>query len=290
MVGLSAYFCQDLIVKENDAGHNVGFGFYLYESSHCQFEGNLADHCSRTDENAATKPGAPAGASGFLLVHGASHNTFTDNRANLCTNGFRLVGLSPEHGPVPCRGNRFLRNTAKGCTQAAFADCCNAENEFSENVAENANTGVWLDHVSDDSLKQNTISGNRRAGVAARNSTHCDLLSNTIQDNRYGVLIWQVTDAAREQQMPERETSKFWRIQSNTLHHNDTAIRIAAQPENLLTSSQTPKAGTPPRPHDHEIRQNVISDNRLGIQTVGVNRTVIKDNHFTINLMGDIKS
>ena len=36
--------------------------------------------------------------------------------------------------------------------------------------------------------------------------------------------------------------------------------------------------------------KNVISDNRIGIQTQEAERTVIKDNQFELNLLGDIKS
>jgi hypothetical protein len=51
--------------------------------------------------------------------------------------------------------------------------------------------------------------------------------------------------------------------------------------------------GTPDtylRPHDHEIRRNDNSGNRIGIQTLHCNRTVIQDNSFSLNLAGDIKS
>jgi parallel beta-helix repeat protein len=289
MIGLSAYFCRNLTVAENDASHNTGFGFYLYEISRSHFERNLADNCSQGARDAAI-PGSSTGACGFLLIHGASHNILEGNSADLCTNGFRLEGLSPVHGAVPCHENRFLGNSAKGCIQSAFADSANSENLFKANTAENANTGFWLDHVSEDELEQNTITGNRRAGIAARNSIHCDLLNNTIQDNRYGVLLWQVSDPAFQKQLPDRETSKFWCIQSNTMLHNDIGIRIAAQPDIPLKPSHPKEPAAAPRPHDHEIRRNVISDNRLGIQTLGVDQTVVKDNHFEINLIGDIKS
>jgi hypothetical protein len=71
---------------------------------------------------------------------------------------------------------------------------------------------------------------------------------------------------------------------------NHTGIRIAADQIAGLTPVNPNLAGQLPRPHDHEILQNVFSDNRLGIQTQEVERTIIKDNQFELNLLGDIKS
>ncbi|MCB2202472.1 right-handed parallel beta-helix repeat-containing protein [bacterium] len=289
MIGLSAYFCRNLTVSENDASHNNGFGFYLYETAQSRIERNLANHCNFYEATAPDKE-SRSGACGFLLVHGSKQNALEHNTADLCANGFKLDGICPIHGVVPCQENHLRHNSARGCVQFAFSDIGNADNKFESNLAENANTGFWLDHVSDELIQQNTITGNRRAGVAGRNSVHCDLLNNTVQDNRYGVLVWQMAHPSYENQLPDRETSKFWRIRSNTLHHNDTAIRITSQLEPAIKTSQSAETRTSVRPHDHEIMQNVISDNRLGIQTQGVDRTTIKDNHFEINLLGDIKS
>lgn len=105
--------------------------------------------------------------------------------------------------------------------------------------------------------------------------------------------IWFIPGTYLRVILPENETSKFWAIEGHGIHRKYTGIRIAAnQDQDILPYKELHKENLEShlRPHDHEIHQNDISNNRAGIQTAPCDRTVIQDNSFSMNLAGDIKS
>jgi parallel beta-helix repeat protein len=288
--GLVAVSCRELVVKGNLASHNPGVGFLLNDTSDSSFEQNQANHCSsemllRQPQNEAREELA-----GFLLVNGAANNTFKANNARLCATGFRLEGLTPAGEAVPCNGNRFEGNDASHCIFSGFSDWHNQNNRYLENEVGHSGIGFSLNGVSGAKLENNIVIGNHRSGIAAENSHHCKAIHNTLQDNRFGILLWSGPDSQPQAVLPENNTSQFWDIRNNTFLRNHTGIRIAADQVAGLTPLNPDLTGRLPKPHDHEIQQNVISDNRIGIQTVNAERTVIKDNQFELNLLGDIKS
>ncbi len=226
-------------------------------------------------------------------MNSSSNNQFVGNSARFCSIGFLLEGLSPDNDHLPCSDNSFERNEATHCKVSAFYDGHNRQNIFIGNNAGQSGYGFLAKNVTQDEFRENTILGNQRAGIGAENSIHCDIVSNTIQDNRFGILLWSAPEDSPQQNFPENDTSKFWHLESNTIHQNGTGIRIAGNQEAGLVPHKpfTGKSYSQTlKPHDHEILQNVISENRVGIQTVETERTIIKDNHFELNLQGDIKS
>ncbi|MBG0771551.1 MAG: right-handed parallel beta-helix repeat-containing protein [Anaerolineaceae bacterium] len=288
--GLVAVSCRDLSVKNNLASHHPGFGFILNDTSDSTFLKNQANHCASemTKHPAFVESGERS--AGFLLVNGSSNNTFTANDAQLCATGFRLEGLAPDGQTSPCPANQFESNDASHCIFSGFADHHNQNNHYVQNEVNYTGTGFNLRGVSGVLLQGNTLIGNHRAGISAENSIHCDVINNTLQDNRFGILLWSRPERAPQAAHPDNDTSKFWDIRNNTFLRNHTGIRIAADQVSGLTPLNPDLAGQQPKPHDHEIQQNVISDNRIGIQTHEAERTVIKDNQFELNLLGDIKS
>jgi len=282
--------CRSLTVKGNVASHNPGFGFILNDTADSYFKDNQANHCSTKMISHQAQSTAPEDSAGFLLVNSSANNTFKANEARLCATGFRLEGLSPQDEAVPCSGNRFIANDASHCMFGGFSDFHNPDNHYLENGVNHSGTGFNLKGVSGVTLENNTLIGNNRAGIAAENSIHCSAVHNTLQDNRFGILLWSRPDPKTQSIHPENNTSRFWNIRNNTFLRNHTAIRIAADQVAGLTPLSANLAGLCPKPHDHEIQQNVISDNRIGIQTHEAERTVIKDNQFELNLLGDIKS
>ncbi|MBG0788125.1 MAG: right-handed parallel beta-helix repeat-containing protein [Anaerolineaceae bacterium] len=288
--GLVAVSCRELAVKNNIASHNPGFGFILNGTSESTFLKNQANHCASdlTKHPAFVKTSEHS--AGFILLNGSENNTFKLNEARLCAAGFRLEGLTPDGETAPCSGNRFEGNDASHCVFSSFADHFNQNNHYLQNEASHSNTGFDMTGVSGATLERNTLVGNYKAGIAAVNSVHCDVINNTLQDNRFGILLWSRPDEMTQSLHPENNTSKFWDIRNNTLLRNHTGIRIAADQVAGLTPLSANLTGQLPKPHDHEIQQNVISDNRIGIQTFEAERTIIKDNQFELNLLGDIKS
>ena len=288
--GFVAVSCRELTVKGNIASHNPGFGFMLNDTSETHFTDNRANNCSAEMIASQAQSQKREDSAGFILVNGAANNTFKSNEARLCTAGFRLEGLTPQGEAVPCSGNQFEANDASHCIFSGFADNHNHNNQYLENEVSHSATGFSLKAVSGAILENNTIIGNHRAGIAAENSVHCNIVHNTLQDNRFGILLWSRPDAETQSLYPENNTSQFWDIRNNTFLRNHTGIRIAADQVSGLTPLNPDLTGKLPKPHDHEIQQNVISDNRIGIQTHETERTVIKDNQFELNLLGDIKS
>ncbi len=288
--GLVAISCRDLAVKNNLASHQPGFGFILNDTSDSNFLKNQANHCASemTKHPAFVESGERS--AGFLLVNGSGNNTFIANDARLCATGFRLEGLTPEGLAAPCNENRFESNNASNCIFSGFADHHNQNNHYVQNEVNYTSNGFSFKGVSGGLLQGNTLIGNHRAGISAENSIHCDIINNTLQDNRFGILLWSRPDNQTQSIQPENDTSKFWEIRNNTLLRNHTGIRIAADQVTGLTPLNPDLAGRQPKPHDHEIQKNVISDNRIGIQTYETEHTVIKDNQFELNLLGDIKS
>ena len=288
--GLVAVSCRGLVINGNLASHNPGFGFILNDTSDSIFQKNQANHCASELTKHPAFVEASEHSSGFLLINGSGNNTLRLNEARLCAAGFRLEGLTPEGQVAACNDNHFESNDASHCVFSGFADHHNQNNHYLQNVISHSGTGFMLKAVSGAVLEGNTLIGNRRAGIAAENSAHCDIINNTLQDNRFGILLW--SRPAPQTQAPHQEnmTSQFWDIRNNTFLRNHTGIRIAADQVAGLTPLNPDLTGKLPKPHDHEIQQNVISDNRIGIQTVEAERTVIKDNQFELNLLGDIKS
>ena len=288
--GFVAVSCRDLTVKNNIASHNPGFGFILNDTSDSNFLKNQANHCASEITKHPAFVEAGEQSAGFLLVNGSGNNTFIANEARQCATGFRVEGLTPDGQIAPCSENRFEDNDASHCVFSGFADHHNRDNHYLQNEVNHSGTGFSLKAISGAILQGNTLIGNLRAGIAAENSIHCDVINNTLQDNRFGILLWNRPDRQTQAIHPENDTSKFWDIRNNTFLRNHTGIRIAADQVAGLTPLNTDLAGQQPKPHDHEIQQNVISDNRIGIQTQEAERTVIKDNQFELNLLGDIKS
>lgn len=293
MIGVMAYYCREIELSGNLADHNTRFGFLLYETSHCTLKDNKADFCGRMPSKPGLSGDKDVEAAGFLLLHNSSQNTFIRNSARLGENGFHLAGLTPDLDRVPCNNNHFELCDGSNNMSCAFETAYCQNNVFINNQANLSNYGFRIRFGLETEISGNTIQGNRRAGIAAENSAHCQVENNTVQDNQYGVLLWTKPNPKLLTLLPGNDTSKFWDIQGNSLHRNHTGIRIAANQDQgflPLMNLQGENPETYLRPHDHEIRLNDISGNRIGIQTVHCDRTVVQDNSFSLNLSGDIKS
>ena len=293
MNGLMMYYCRELTVERNNAGHNSAYGFVLFDTSTSIFINNAADYCGRF----SLMPGNPVQpdthSAGFLLLHHANNNTFTQNSSRMNANGFMVLGITPQMEILPCNGNRFEKCDGSFCLNNAFKVTGSQSNTFVENQASHSSSGFWLSYCRDTEITGNTLQGNRRAGLASENGVHCRLENNTIQDNHFGILLWSRPDSSLLNALPGNETSKLWAIEGNSIHRNHTGLRIAANQDQGILPMKSLQKESPEsylRPHDHEIRRNDISGNRIGIQTMHCDRTVIQDNSFSLNLAGDIKS
>jgi parallel beta-helix repeat protein len=105
------------------------------------------------------------------------------------------------------------------------------------------------------------------------------------------VLLWSKRIPGFAQAVPENDTSYDWAIEQNTFVGNNKAIRIIAnQDHGIRPLKPSGEWGYPsPAPHDHTIRENLIEDNRIGIELSGVERTIIAENTFRHNVETDVK-
>ena len=293
MNGLMMYYCRDLTVEGNTAGHNTGYGFILYDTSASKFIGNAANHCGRFPTKPGTQGQPESNAAGFLLLHHACQNTLLQNSSRMNVNGFLVLGISPQMEILPCDNNLFKECDSSYSLNNAFKVKGSNGNAFNDNQASHSTFGFWLSYCRETEIIGNTIQGNYRAGLASENGVRCRLENNTLQDNHYGALLWSRPDPSMLNALPDNETSKLWVIEGNSIHRNHTGLRIAANQDQGILPLKTMGKENPEtylRPHDHEIRLNDISGNRIGIQTLHCDRTVIQDNSFSLNLAGDIKS
>ncbi len=293
MNGLMMYYCRELLVEGNNASHNFGVGFVLFDTSTSKFSNNSADHCGRFTNKPGSSGPIDIDSAGFLLLHHAGQNTFFQNSSRMNTSGFVVLGITPRKEILPCNDNHFEECDGSFSLNYAFKVTGSRGNSFEKNQASHSAFGFWLSYCQESKLTGNAIQGNHRAGLASENGVHCHVESNTFQDNHFGALLWSRPDPSLLKVLPDNETSKLWVVEGNSFHRNHIGLRIAANQDQGILLLKTVEKETPEtylRPHDHEIRRNDISGNRIGIQTLHCDRTVIQDNSFSLNLAGDIKS
>ena len=286
MSGLLAYGCRHLTVRNNVASYSSGAGFHLHETCDSLFENNYADFCCRYEPRGERSGHMGADAAGFVIVYRSCRNVFRGNFARLGGDGFFLAGLTPEYEPAPCDENLFEENDASYSPNIAFEATFSQGNIYRNNSANRCNYGFWLGFSRETIIENNRIRHNRQAGIAVENGADFKVRSNTFEHNGHGVLLWSKHVPEFAAAVPENETSHDWWIEDNTFRHNDRAIRIAAEQDHGV---QPLKDTVPaPRPHDHFIRRNRIEDNRIGIELVNADNTLMEDNLLVGNLEADI--
>lgn len=289
--GLLSYDCSHLTVQGNVANYCSGWGFHLFETSNCLFEANYADFCCRYEPRGPRLGHMGADAAGFLIVHRSCRNVFRGNFARLGGDGFFLAGLTPSFEPVGCDENLFESNDGSYSPNIAFEATFSRGNIYRDNYANHCNYGFWHGFSREHIIENNQIIGNRQAGIAVENGFGFRVRGNTFQHNGHGVLLWSKCIPGFAQAVPENDTSYDWAIEQNTFVGNNKAIRIIAnQDHGIRPLKPSGEWGYPsPAPHDHTIRENLIEDNRIGIELSGVERTILAENTFRHNVETDVK-
>lgn len=289
--GLLTYHCRHLEVQANQAHYSSGFGFHLFGTSDSVFEDNGADYCCRFEprEGGLHFGHVGADAAGFLAVMGSSRNVFRRNTARLGGDGFFLAGLSPNLEKQGCDDNLFEENDASLSPNIAFEATFCRGNVFRKNFADRGNYGFWLGFSWDTTIEGNRIVLNRMAGLGVENAHHMRVRGNTFQGNGHGLLLWSTYHPDFARLYPESLTSYDWQIESNTLIHNDKAIRIAAFQDHGIRPLSREIPQDLPLPHDHRIVGNHIQDNRLGLELFQVRDTLIQGNILKANVEADLR-
>lgn len=298
MNGLLTYHCRRLEVRGNIANYNSGFGFHLYETSDSLFEENYADFCCRYEPRGERYGHMGADATGFLIVYRSCRNIFRRNYARMGGDGFFLAGLTPQLEPVGCDENLFEENDGSYSPNIAFEATFSRGNIFRNNFANYCNYGFWLGFSREFLLENNRMIHNRQAGIAVENGFGFKVRGNTFHSCGHGILLWCRHVPEFAEVASENDTSYEWEIEENVFIRNGKAIRIAANQDHgirAIPSEAEGAATSPPfqppapRPHDHTIRKNEIQDNRVGIELVRVDRTVIEENLLFGNVEANLR-
>lgn len=290
--GLLSYHCRNLRVIRNNASYNSGFGFHLYDTSDSVWEENIADYCCRFEprEGGLHYGHMGADAAGFLAVRGSCRNVFRRNAARLGGDGFFLAGLGPDGVPCGCDDNLFEQNDGSLSPNIAFEATFCRGNVFRENYADRSNYGFWLGFSWDSVIEGNRMVMNRQAGIAVENGHGFRVTGNTFQGNGHGVLLWSRPAGPFAEQYPDSLTSWDWLIEGNAFTRNVKAIRIAANQDHGIRPGPDDGEGDDAiRPRDHRIVTNDIQDNRIGIELVRADGTVIERNIMHRNAEAGIR-
>ncbi len=285
MNGLLTYDCRRLVVRENIASYCSGFGIHLSGTSDSLFEENFADYCSRWQPRGGRSGHMGADATGFLLVAGASRNIFRRNYARLGGDGFFVAGLSPRFELRPCSNNLFEENDVSYSPNIGFEATFSANNVYRNNLAHACNYGFWLGFSATNVLQSNTINHCIQAGVAVENGYGFVVQENHFYGNTHGILLWSKHIPQFDSVVPKNNTSYNWKIEGNTFQRHDKAIRIAADQDHGVR----PYAPGAPRPHNHWIEGNTMSDNRVAIELVGVENNIIRNNTLDKNVEANVR-
>jgi parallel beta-helix repeat protein len=290
--GLLTYGCSGLAVTRNHASYNSGFGFHLFGTCESRFEDNCADYCCRFEprEGGLHYGHMGADAAGFLAVCGSSRNVFRRNAARLGGDGFFLAGLSPDGTPCGCNDNLFEANDGSLSPNIAFEATFCRGNVFRDNYADRSNYGFWLGFSWDTTLEGDRMVMNRQAGIAVENGHGFRILDNTFQANGHGILLWSVFVEQFAQAFPDSLTSYDWQIEHNVMTRNGKGVRIAADQDHGIRPAPADRSGRPEtRPRGHRIIGNDIQDNRIGIELVRCDGTVIERNILNRNVEANVR-
>lgn len=290
MTGLYSYACRNLVVLRNNASYCSGWGFHLYQTSDSRYEDNVADYCCRYEPRGPRAGHMGADAAGFLIIYASCRNLFRRNLARLGGDGFFLAGLSPDWEKVPCNDNRFEENDGSYSPNIAFEATFSARNVYIDNIANHCNYGFWLGFSRDGLLEGNQINENVRAGIATENGIGFTVRGNHFERNDHGILLWSKYIPEFAVAVPENDTSRNYTVEANTFTRNTIAIRIAANQDHGVRPYRVPEGQDSQswfRPHDHTIRKNTFSDNRIGIESCDADRTAVEENTFLRNVVAD---
>lgn len=285
MCGLLTYHCRRLTVQRNQANYNSGYGIHLFGTCESLFEDNFADYCCRYQPRGPRDGHVGADAAGFLVVHGSCRNVFRRNFARLGGDGFFLAGLTPDGTSLGCDDNLFEDNDGSLSPNIAFEATFCRGNVFRRNYADRCNYGFWLGFSREHVLEDNRMLLNRQAGLAVENGAGFTIRGNHFHGNGHGMLLWSRSVPEWLELFPENATSHDWTIENNTFLCNGTGIRIAADQDHGIRPLPPEQGGRPEtRPYHHLIRRNSFQDNRIGVELVQADQTVLEENFFSRNV------
>jgi parallel beta-helix repeat protein len=192
--------------------------------------------------------------------------------------------------PVGCDDNLFEENDGSYTPNIAFEATFSRGNVYRNNFANYCNYGFWLGFSREFVIEDNRMLHNRQAGIAVENGVGFTVRRNTFQACGHGILLWSkyVPEFARS--APANDTSRDWLIEENIFTRCGKGVRIAANQDHGIRNLDI-QEGTPvaPRPHSHTIRKNEFQENRVGVELVNADRTIIAENLMHRNVEANVR-
>ena len=234
--------------------------------------------------------GVTLDGNGALLVglERAGRGVSVVNRQGVKIKNLRLQEF---HHGIFCSGCRELTITA--CQVASTAEV--AANTIFLDIwlpVEQAYGGGILLANSQDSLVTNNDLQHQMAGLLAYGCSRLTIReNNACYCSGWGFHLYESRESLYEDNCADyccRWEPRGGRKghMDNSLIHNNKAIRIAANQDHGIRPYRVPAGQEPAqwlRPHDHIIRNNTIQENRLGVEAIWTDQTLIEGNTFTAN-------
>lgn len=301
--GIMLYGCNRVEMAGNNASFNSGYGMMLFETTESLIENNIADFCCRiySSDPAGERYHNGADAAGLVMMCNSSKNVIRGNKLRSGGDGVFLGGFHKDQLKVPCNDNLFENNDGSYSPNIAFEATFSQRNIFRNNRADNCGYGFWLGYSSETTVEGNSIKGNRIAGVAIEHGHHNTIANNTFERNGAGVQLWINDDAKRsaglfKQYFPDCAESIETKLLGNTFTHNDVALhawteRPSTAIDSLIRKESLSAQDTLPKQRcaGFTVRDNILRDNRVGVQFERVRDSIITNNHFEKNLEAGIK-
>src|SRR5690349_1856143 len=167
MNGLLMYSCSNLIVENNNASFNSGWGIYMSASNENMIRDNRLDFCNRVyrrPENGSIR--VEADAAGIVMVISSCRNKILRNSCLCGGDGIFVAGCTPDGNKTSCDDNLFEDNDCRLSPNNAIESTFSRGNIFRRNDCSRSNYGFWMGYSWDNVLEDNHVEFNRWAGIA----------------------------------------------------------------------------------------------------------------------------
>lgn len=263
--GISLFHCVKSNISENSASYTSWYGIYIDGGSHNVISGNIVN------DNRDYAAGIYLINSGNNIISGntiynntyglelynsdcnkISGNTATNNRDY----GIRLVN---------CDNNTISENDIYENHIGISLGSSN-NSVISKNSVNNGFVGITLGESHYDNISENMIANNSNMGLSVGNSNYNNMVNNSIDSQSYGIHL---------------SNSKYNMISRNTISNNvldGISFYILGYKGPILSKCDY-----------NTITENIINNNRIGINFYGgdynlISRNTINNNDYGIYL------
>jgi parallel beta-helix repeat protein len=273
MNGILLYGCSNLIVEQNNASFNSGWGVYMSASNDNTIQDNRLDFCNRVfrrPENGSIR--VEADAAGIVMVMSSCRNKVLRNSCLCGGDGIFVAGYTPDGNRTTCDDNLFEDNDCRLSPNNAIESTFSRGNIFRRNDCSRSNYGFWMGYSWDNVLEDNHIEFNRWVGIAIEHGHGFTLRNNKILNNGEGIrLFTRGGDVLK--QWPGWEVSYDFAIENNLIENNRIGF-------NGYTGAEI--VGQDGR--NYRLSTNIFRDNRIAARFFRVQDCELTDNTFAANV------